>query len=771
MMHVIAGVLLQVSTLLSPPLQEVKVRGPFWTPRLETNASSTLEACLHQCRITGRIRNFAVAAGLALGKHEGYFFNDSDVYKVLEGGAYVLARRPESPYRKQLEGIIDLVGAAQERDGYLNTYVQLVKPGGRWKNVRYGHELYCAGHLFEAGDAWFRATGEVKLLGISERFARYIRSVFGPKGRRDPPGHEEIELALFKLWKLTGKKAYFDLARFFLEQRGRPEGHKLYGEYAQDTVPVRDLREVHGHAVRAMYLFCGMTDLYAATGDPALKKALDSLWADLTGRKMYVTGGIGSSGGNEGFTRPYDLPNDAAYCESCAAIGLALWAERMFKVTGRASYLDVLERVLYNGLLSGVSWSGDKFFYRNPLASRGDIHRRYWYACACCPPNLLRYIASIPSRIYAWRGNRLYVALYAAGSAKIPLAGGAVKISQETSYPWEGKVKVRVDPEKKDESFELLLRVPAWCGGRARFTLAGKEVVPPLRDGFACFQRKWKRGDTVEVEFPMEIRRVHADPRVRADRGRTALARGPVVYCFEAADNGGRARNLVLPPGAPLSARFDRDLFGGTVVIEGRGKAVVEEKGERKLRPARLRAIPYSLWDNRAPGEMVVWIPEDPLLAETPGEKGVRTVFEGVVIRASHVWGGDRLTALRDGVLPSKPGDRSIPRFTWWPRKGTVQWVEYGFLEPRTFSAARVYWFDDGPSGGCRTPASWRILYKKGGKWIPVELLPGESYGTAGDRMVRVRFRPVTSRDFRLEAKLKKGFSGGILEWKLLRGI
>ncbi len=771
MMHVIAGVLFQVSALLSPPLQKVEVRGPFWTPRLETNASATLGACLHQCEITSRIRNFAVAAGLVQGKHEGYFFNDSDVYKVLEGGAYVLARHPDSPYRKEMEGIIDLVGAAQERDGYLNTYVQLVKPGGRWKNVQYGHELYCAGHLFEAGDAWFRATGEVKLLGISERFARYIRSVFGARGRHDPPGHEEIELALFKLWKLTGKKGYFDLARFFLEQRGRPEGHKLYGQYAQDTVPIRELREVHGHAVRAMYLFCGMTDLYAATGDPALEKALDALWEDLTRRKMYVTGGIGSSGGNEGFTRPYDLPNDAAYCESCAAIGLALWAERMFKVTGEARYLDVLERVLYNGLLSGVSWSGDKFFYRNPLASRGDIHRRYWYACACCPPNLLRYIASIPSRIYARRGDSLYVALYASSAAEIPLAGGPVKISQDTRYPWDGKVTVRVEPEKEDSVFELLLRVPAWCGGGARFTLDGKPVSPPVRKGFASFKRKWKRGDTVEAVFPMEIRRVHADPRVRADRGRTALARGPVVYCFEAVDNGGRARNLVLPPGAPLSARFDRDLFGGTVVIEGPGKAVAEEKGERKLVPARLRAIPYSLWDNRAPGEMVVWIPEDPLLAETPGEKGIRTVFEGVVIRASHVWGGDRLTALRDGILPSKPGDRSVPRFTWWPRKGTIQWVEYGFQKPRTVSAAQVYWFDDGPSGGCRTPASWRLLYKKGGKWIPVELLPGETFGTAKDKAVRVRFRPVSSRDFRLEAKLKKGFSGGIVEWRLLEGV
>ncbi len=769
-MYGIAELLLQVSTLLPLPLQKVEVGGPFWGPRLETNASATLGACLHQCRITGRIRNFAVAAGLVLGKHEGYFFNDSDVYKVLEGGAYILARHPDSPYRKQMERVIDLVGAAQERDGYLNTFVQVVKPGGRWKNVRFGHELYCAGHLFEAGDAWFRATGEVKLLGVAERFARNIRSVFGPRGRHDPPGHEEIELALFKLWRLTGNRDYLDLARFFLEQRGRPGGHKLYGEYAQDTVPVRKLREVHGHAVRAMYLFCGMTDLYAVTGDPALKEALDSLWTDLTERKMYVTGGIGSSGGNEGFTGPYDLPNDAAYCESCAAVGLALWAERMFRTSGEARYLDVLERVLYNGLLSGVSWSGDKFFYRNPLGSRGDIHRKDWYACACCPPNLLRYIASLPQRIYARRGDRVYLALYAESSVEAPLDGGSVRIAQETRYPWDGRVKVHVDPAEGKQSFELLCRVPGWCGGKARFHLDGKPVHPPLVKGFASFRREWKRGDTLELEFPMEIRRVHADPRVAADRGRTALARGPLVYCLEACDNGGRARNLVLPPGAPLEARFEKGLFGGTVVIEGPAEAVLEKGGKRVLAATRLEAIPYSLWDNRAPGEMVVWIPEDPLLAETPGEKGIRTVFDGVVIRASHVFGGDRLTALRDGVLPRNSSDGTVPRFTWWPRKGSVQWVEYGFQELKRVSGTEVYWFDDGPSGGCRVPASWRLLYKKGGKWVPVELLPGEKYGTRRDGMVRVRFRPVSSRNFRLEVKLKKGFSGGILEWRLLGG-
>ncbi len=771
MLHGIAALLFQTAVLVSPPLQAVEMAGPFWAPRLEANARSTLGACLHQCRITGRIRNFAAAAGLVPARHEGYFFNDSDVYKVLEGGAYILARRPDSPFRKELERIIDLVGAAARPDGYLNTYIQLVKPQERWKNIRFGHELYCAGHLFEAGAAWFRCTGEVKLLDTARAFARNIGKVFGPEGRHDPPGHEEIELALFRLWRLTGEKAYFDLGRFFLEQRGRPEGHALYGEYAQDTVPVRDLREVHGHAVRAMYLYCAMTDLYGVTGDRALRRALDSLWEDLTERKMYVTGGIGSSGGNEGFTRPYDLPNDAAYCESCAAVGLALWAERMFKVTGEARYLDVLERVLYNGLLSGVSFAGDRFFYRNPLASRGDVHRVPWFKCACCPPNLLRYIASLPSRVYSWKGDRIFLALYAAGSARIPLPGGAVKITQKTDYPWKGDVEVLVEPEGKGREFELLLRLPSWCGRKARFSLNGRPLSPPSRKGFASIRRKWSPGDRVEAAFPMEVRRIHADPRVEADRGRTALARGPLIYCFEACDNGGRARNLVLPPASSMKARFEKGLLGGTVVLEGQGRKVVLGKGGRTLVPARLKALPYSLWDNRTPGEMVVWIPEDPLLAESPGEKGIRTVYRGVVIRASHVYGGDRLSALRDGVLPSSSSDGSIPRFTWWPRKGSLQWVEYGFQEPRTVSGARVYWFDDGPRGGCRTPLSWRILFKKRGRWVPVRLLPGETWGVSKDRMNSVRFEPVTAADFRLEARLRKGFSGGILEWALLEGI
>src|SRR5262245_34132941 len=389
-------------SLTAVPFQAVRIADGFWGPRMERNRTITIEANLRQCEVTGCINNFAVAGKVRGGKHRGLLFYDSDLYKVIEGIAYTLTLKPDPALEKRADAIIDLIAAAQQPDGYLNTYYTLVKPRERWKNIQHGHELYCAGHLIEAAVAYHQATGKRKLLDVARKFADHIISVFGPGRRLDTCGHEEIELALVKLYRATAERRYLEQAQFFLDVRGRADKRRLFGEYAQDHKPVRQQREVAGHAVRAMYLYCGMADVAVVTGDRELTAALESIWRDVVERKMYVTGGIGPSAHNEGFTVPYDLPNDSAYAETCAAVGMALWNHRMFLMSGGdGKYADVLERVVYNGLLSGVSLAGDCFFYVNPLGSVGRHHRQTWFECSCCPGNVVRYLAGMGERVYA----------------------------------------------------------------------------------------------------------------------------------------------------------------------------------------------------------------------------------------------------------------------------------------------------------------------------------------------------------------------------------
>ena len=409
--------------LRAVPFEKLHLADAFWGPKIETNRTATIEANLSQCETTGRIKNFAVAGKLVPGRHEGALFNDSDVYKVIEGIAYTLTSQRDAELEERADEIIDQIAAAQQPDGYLNTYYTLAEPHARWKNIQYGHELYCAGHLIEAAVAYKQATGKDKLLKVAERLADHIARLFGPDKRHEASGHEEIELALVKLWQATGERRFLDQARFFLDIRGRADGRKLFGEYAQDHKPVREQSEVTGHAVRAMYLYAAMADVAAATGDRELFASLERIWQDVVGRKMYVTGGIGPSAHNEGFTVPYDLPNDSAYAETCAAIGMALWNHRMFLMTGDGKYADVLEREVYNGLLSGVSLSGDRFFYVNPLGSKGGHHRVPWFDCSCCPTNIVRYIPGLGERIYATRDDELWTVLYAAGTAEVTLGG------------------------------------------------------------------------------------------------------------------------------------------------------------------------------------------------------------------------------------------------------------------------------------------------------------------------------------------------------------
>jgi DUF1680 family protein len=754
----------RADSLTALPFQEVQVTDAFWGKRIHTNRTATIEANLRQCEVTGRIRNFAIAGKLEEGKHKGLLFDDSDLYKVLEGIAYTLTSQRDAELEKRTDAIIDKIAAAQQSDGYLNTYYTLVKPQERWKNIQYGHELYCSGHLIEAAVAYHQATGKRKLLDVAIKLADHIDRTFGPGKKVDTCGHEEIELALVKLYRATKEERYLKLAQFFLEVRGRKDKRRLFGEYAQDHKPIREQTVVAGHAVRAMYLYCGMADVAGLTGDRKLLDAITRIWHDVADRKMYVTGGIGPSASNEGFTVPYDLPNDSAYAETCAAIGMALWNHRMFLMSGEGKYADVLEREVYNGLLSGVSLTGDRFFYVNPLGSVSNHHRVPWFDCSCCPTNIVRYIPGMGERVWAHRDNAIWAVLYMGNHATVPLKDGKVRLTEKTSYPWEGDIEITVEPEKPF-AFDVNLRIPGWCTAEPSLTINGEKVAEAVERGYVRLSRTWKAGDVIKLSLPMPVERVYADPQVKADVGRVALQRGPVVYCVEGVDNRDGVRHLCLPKGTKLSAKFDKELLGGVTVVCGEVLAVSRPGEKLETKPVKFKAVPYFAWDNRAAGPMIVWLAEEPERAEVAGEDGI--LIDGVRIRASHLNPTDTLETLSDGGVPKSSKDHSIRRMTWWDHKGSTEWVSYRTAKPRTLSSASVYWFDDTGIGGCRVPAEWRLLWRDGSEWKPVKLLPGESHGTALDRFNAVKFEPVTTAELRLEVKLQPNFSGGVLKWRV----
>lgn len=586
--------------LTAVPFTAVKLQDGFWTPRLRTNREVSLPHNFKWCEQTGRISNFAKAGKLVEGKFEGIVFNDSDVYKVLEGAAYSLADHPDPVLDKTVDDVIAKIAAAQQPNGYLSTYFTLVKPNEKWTNFRSMHELYCAGHLFEGAVAHYRATGKRTFLDVALKLADHIDQTFGPAKRHEVPGHEEIELALVKLYQVTGQAKYLDLAKFFLDIRGDKSQRKdIFGPYCQDHEPVREQSEIVGHAVRAMYLYAGVADVAAYTGDAGMIDAMQRLWQDVVLRKMYITGGIGARHKGEAFGDAYELPNDSAYCETCAAIGLAFWAHRLNLMQADAQYADVLEQALYNGVLSGLGMDGEHFFYVNPLASEGKHHRQPFFDCACCPSNLVRLVPSIPGYVYAAGNGAICVNLYVAGRSEIALGENKVCLIQETGYPWDGAVKLTVQPQQTAK-FALNLRIPGWCQG-AKLAVNGQPVETlDLEKGYARLTRPWKAGDVVQLDLPMEVRRMEAHPKVAADLGRVAVQRGPIVYCFEAVDNRDGVQNIVLPQDPKFVAEHRADLLGGVTVIKG-----VDRQG----RP--ITAVPYYAWDHREPGAMAVWVVQD----------------------------------------------------------------------------------------------------------------------------------------------------------------
>jgi hypothetical protein len=769
--------------LRAVPFTEVSVEGGFWGPWIVLAREKVLPHNLKYCELEGKIDNFLKVAKQKEGRFRGAPWEDSDVYKVIEGAAYCLALDRDPELEKAIDDLIAKIAAAQQPDGYIDTYFTLVEPDKRWTDDC-KHETYCAGHLIEGAIAHCQATGKRTLLDVAIRMADHMYEVFGLGKHTDVSEHEEIELALIKLWRLTGQERYLDLAKLFLERRGHREGRQPvpkgseggWGEVCQDHKPIREQAEIVGHAVRAMYLYSAVTDVAGLTGDQGYLDALDRIWQDVTGRKMYVTGGIGDSSlRNEGFSRPYFLPNDTAYAETCASVGMALWNQRMALLCGDAKYADIVEREIYNGLLSGVAMDGQRFFYCNRL--QGADHRPPWQRCACCPTNIVRFLPSVGGYVYAHGDRAIYVNQYMAGRGTIRIGEKTVALRQETRYPWEGRVKVTVEPQE-EMAFALYLRIPGWCQGPRTpddlyrvegkpergaviLKLNGGDVDEPvIEKGYVRLDRSWKNGDVVELDLPMPIRRVRANPKVEADAGRVALQRGPIVYCLESVDNDRSVRNLALPPDAALSAEFRADLLGGVTVIKGTARE--RFAGTDAPKPVEFMAVPFYASDNRAPGYMQVWIPEDVSLAaphplpSIAGESAASSSFRN----------NDTVDALNDQIEPTGSHDTKIPRLTWWDHLGTTEWAQYDFKGPRKVRGVEVYWFDDTGFGSCRVPRSWRVLYKSGEDWKPVK--SASAYGTRVAGNNRVTFKPVRTTGLRLEVRLQPSFSAGILEWRVL---
>lgn len=758
---------------------DVKMEDNFWQPRIKTNHEVTIPFTMGKLYETGRIKNFEIAAGHETGAFCTQFtFDDTDLYKIIEGACYSFQIFDDPTLEAKVDSLIALIGEAQEDDGYIFTNRTIMGENGhewsgkeRWEKVEdLSHELYNIGHLIEAAVAHHYATGKDNFLNIAIKAADRVCEDFGPGKIERYPGHQIIELAMAKLYHVTGKQKYLDTGKFFLDVRG-PGGDA----YNQAHLKLVDQHEAVGHAVRAAYMYAGMADIAALTNDQDYARAIDDIWEDVVNKKIYVTGGIGATGHGEAFGKPYELPNMSAYCETCASIANVYWNYRLFLRHGDAKYYDVLERTLYNAFLSGVGMDGKSFFYPNPLESHGQHGRSPWFNCACCPGNVARFVPSVSGYFCAQDDDQLYVNLYGQNTSEFTVKGKKVQLHQVTEFPWDGKINVEVNPQQTQE-FGLRLRIPGWAieqpmpGDLYTFeqkspasvtaSLNGSPIDIKLDKGYLVLQRKWKKGDVVELNLPIDARRLKAREEVVDDRSKTAIQRGPLMYCAEWPDNkDGKVLNLVLPESSKMTETYEKDLLNGVYVLDGSG--VSAERGENnqiKTTPTNVRMIPYYAWAHRGSGEMMVWVPEDnsvakPLPAPTIASKS----------KISASYRTKSLMALNDQMEAKNSNDHSIIYYHWWPKQDTLQYVQYDFAEAAAISSSKVYWYDDGPFGGCRIPAAWRLLYRKGDEWLPVKT--NAAYPISKDEYNEISFEKVTTDGLRLEVMLPKTHSAGIMEW------
>lgn len=616
-------------TKLDPvSFSEVMITDNFWKPKLEKIATSTVPVMIYQTEVaTGRIRNYEKVARNQNEKHEGIYYDDSDVYKALEAIAYSLKNHSDKTLELKADEWIDKIAAAQEEDGYINTFYSLSGLGNRWTDMK-KHEDYCAGHLMEAGVAYYQTTGKRKLLDVAIKMADHIDETFRKPNRPWVAGHEEIELALVKLYKVTDAKKYLELSDWFLDQRGH--GHGKGGnwspKYAQDDVPVKEQKEITGHAVRAMYLYSGAADVAAAKNDAGYLNAMKTVWEDVVYRNMYITGGIGSSGSNEGFSVDFDLPNENAYSETCASVGMVFWNQRMNVLEGDSKYIDVLERSMYNAALDGLSLEGSRFFYGNPLASSGQHSRSEWFGTACCPSNISRLVASVGDYIYAKSEDAIWVNLFIGSKTKFQMGNVEVPVEMTTNYPLDGVINLTLNPDQKTR-FVLKMRLPGWAkdepvpGGLYLFDSKSKEVFTLLlngkpvpyteENGYLKIGREWEKGDKIQYSLPMEVRKLVSRKEVSANADRIAIQRGPLVYCVEGADNNGKVWNILIPENADFKVIEFKVLDEKVMAVQADMTVMSGSEDGKNLRSEtkKITAIPYYTWANRGQNEMQVWLP------------------------------------------------------------------------------------------------------------------------------------------------------------------
>lgn len=768
------------------PFTSVKVNDNFWGQRLKASREVTIPLAFSKCEETGRYDNFVKAAHPSdTFKVGGLSFDDTDVYKTIEGASYLLQTYPDKRLEHYIDSVLVIVAAAQEPDGYLYTS-RTMNPkhphewsgSKRWEKVEeLSHEFYNLGHMVEGAIAHYQATGKTNFLDIARKYADCVCREIGDKPGQlvRVPGHQIAEMALAKLYLVTGDKKYLDQAKFFLDKRGYTSRTDAY---SQAHKPVVEQDEAVGHAVRAAYMYAGMADVAALTGDSAYIKAIDRIWDNIVGKKYYITGGIGATSNGEAFGKNYELPNMSAYCETCAAIGNVYVNHRLFLLHGDSKYYDVVERTLYNGLISGVALDGGAFFYPNPLESMGQHQRQPWFGCACCPSNIARFIPSLPGYVYAVKGDDVYVNLYMANTGTLDVNGKKVVLTQEGNYLWNGDITVKIDRNNAG-NFGLKLRIPGWVKGqpvpsdlyyyadnkRLGYTVKVNGVAADGKltpDGYYTIDRKWKKGDNVEIHFDMEPRVVKANDKVEADRGRVAVERGPIVYCAEFPDNDFEVLSAFMNQTPKFTVKESPEKLYGIVELSTDAQVLgYDSDGRLVARDVTLNMIPYYAWNHRGRGQMAVWIPQS-LSAARPMTPPTKASQSKVTASGEP----SALSSLTDGLVPKDENDRSLPYTHWWPAQGTTEWIVYEFPTEQSVGNSIVYWYDDGPWGGCRVPESWRILYKDAsGKWQPVTGV--DKYPTKKGVANRVQFDIVKTKALKLEIKLPADNSTGLFEWQV----
>ncbi|MFQ7265873.1 MAG: glycoside hydrolase family 127 protein [Paraprevotella clara] len=767
------------------PFTSVKVTDSFWGQRLKASREVTIPLAFSKCEESGRYENFVKAAHPSENYEVGgYSFDDTDVYKTIEGASYLLQTYPDKKLVAYIDSVLAIVAAAQEPDGYLYTsrtmnpkHPHAWSGSRRWEKVEdLSHEFYNLGHMVEGAIAHYQATGKRNFLDIAIRYADCVcREIGSGEGQLvRVPGHQIAEMALAKLYIVTGDQKYLDEAKFFLDQRGHTSRRDAY---SQAHKPVVEQDEAVGHAVRATYMYAGMADVAALTGDTAYIHAIDRIWDNIVGKKYYITGGIGATANGEAFGANYELPNMSAYCETCAAIGNVYVNYRLFLLYGESKYYDVLERTLYNGLISGVSLDGGGFFYPNPLESRGQHQRQPWFGCACCPSNICRFIPSLPGYVYAVKDKDVYVNLFMSNEANLEVGKKSVVLEQQTRYPWDGDVAVSVKKNKVG-AFAMKIRIPGWVRGQVvpsdlyRYSdgkrlgysvkVNGQSVESELQDGYFTIERRWKKGDKVEVHFDMEPRVVKAHAKVEADRGRVAVERGPLVYCAEWPDNDFDIMSVLVNRRPQFETVEKPDMLCGLTEIKTGAQVLgYDSEGRLTASDVELTLIPYYAWAHRGSGNMMVWLPQE-VSATSPSMPP--TLASESRVDASHKT--TALSAINDRLVPADENDRSMAYYHWWPKKSSTEWITYEFPKPSKVSSSTVYWFDDEPWGGCRVPQSWKLYYKdEQGGWTPVSA--AGTYGTKKGVPNTVEFTLVQTTAMKLEVVLPKDNSAGVFEWEV----